>query len=69
MAVGVSEAAAINVLVRALYVTTDGGDWSKDKPPTKAEVDAAAKLLAGSASKKLGAGVRPEQVTSRRRRS
>lgn len=68
MSVSVTEATAINVLVRELFVTTEGGDWARDKRPTKPEVVAAAKLLAGSANKRLMAGVRPEHITPRRRR-
>lgn len=57
-----SNADAINVgiLLRELYVIPVRGPW--DERPDREKVADAARALAEAAYKKLGAGVRPDQI-------
>lgn len=60
MAVNVTEASAINVVLQALYRT--------GKAPSDQELRGAALLLCDSARKRLGAGVRAEEIMAAPRR-
>lgn len=64
MALGISEANAVNVLLRALY-----GPYDRDPlpEPGQAAVDEAAVLLAGKAHKALGAGYTAADVQAKAR--
>jgi hypothetical protein len=59
MAVTITEANAINVVLRALYPGTNTYETTVPEPQALA---GAAKILAHSASKALGAGIRAEQI-------
>lgn len=67
MALSVTEACAVNVLLRYLYGPPAVGSYlaEHDPIPTLGEVEAAARDLAHGASRKLMAGYRPEQLVDR----